>query len=369
MPDRIVYIAAHIEPVHTGGEQYNLHLIQAAEKAGIAVARVALTDHAAYQWLSDTRLLWRLCRPFIMCWLFYQLLRYRREVILLDAWFAPLSWPAILLVRKRYIVMVHHLCSGLFEPGWRRWWEAFCEAGLLRGAIRILTVSQSSRRQVEERTQGMTPVDVINTAFEPVEGISCGGGDTFRILFVGHVTRAKGVMDLAEAVTGLPEDMGWQLDIVGRNTVEPETTERILSGCRQAGVSERVTLHGRLEDKALLELYLSADIFVLPSYWEGYGIVLLEAMSHGLAVVSTTAGAIPEVVRDGETGLLVAAGDVNALRAVVLTLMKDAELRERLAANGLEFARRHSDWNGMEQQCGQWWGRMAIALHAGAGRD
>ncbi|HCS12833.1 MAG: hypothetical protein COS82_04505 [Zetaproteobacteria bacterium CG06_land_8_20_14_3_00_59_53] len=354
MLKRIVYIAAHIEPVHTGGEQYNLHLIRAAEKAGVEVVRKVLTDSAIYQWLSDTRFLWRLCRAFIAFWLFRQLLRYRRETLLLDAWFAPLSWPGILLVRGRYLVMVHHLCSGLFS-GWQRKWQAFCETVLLRGATRILTVSQSSRRQVEERTQGVTSIDVINTAFEPVEGISRGGGDVFRILFVGHVTRAKGVIDLAGAVAGLPGGGNWRLDIVGRNTVEPETTEQISSICRNAGVAERVTLHGRLEDKALLELYLSSDVFVLPSYWEGYGIVLLEAMSHRLAVVSTTAGAIPEVVADGETGLLVAPGDAVALRESILKLMRDNKLHDRLAENGLAFARRHPDWNDMEASCVAWW--------------
>ncbi|MDQ6965416.1 MAG: glycosyltransferase, partial [Mariprofundaceae bacterium] len=232
---RIIYVASHIEPVHTGGEQYNLHLINAAEKAGVEVVRVALTDSAAYNRFSDTPVLWRLCRAFIYLWLQLQIIRFRRETILLDAWFVPLSWPGVLWVRGRYIVMVHHLCSRLFDAGWRRNWEVFCETRMLSSAMRILTVSQSSRRQVEERLQGSVPVDVINTAFEPVEGISRGGGKVFRILYVGHITNAKGVVDLAKAVAGLAIDIDWCLDLVGRNSVEPDTTEKIRTTCREAG--------------------------------------------------------------------------------------------------------------------------------------
>jgi len=72
-------------------------------------------------------------------------------------------------------------------------------------------------------------------------------------------------------------------------------------------------------------------------------------------VVSTTAGAIPEVVADGETGLLVAPGDAVALRESILKLMRDNKLHDRLAENGLAFARRHPDWNDMEASCVAWW--------------
>jgi len=362
MQKRVVYVAAHIEPTRTGGEVYNLHLITAAERAGVEIVRVALSDSPAYRWLADARGIWRLCRPFAVFWLMLTLFRFRRDFLLIDAWLASLVWPMIEWFRGRYIVIVHHLIGELHSSRLRRWWGGFTEARLLRGAMRVLTVSQSSKRQVEERAQGLTPIDVINTAFEPIEGITRGGGKVFRILYVGHITRAKGVVDLENAVVGLPANIDWCLDMVGRNTVEPDTTEKIRAICRDAGVENRLMLHGRLADDALLALYTSADVFVLPSYWEGYGIVLLEAMSHRLAVISTTAGAIPEVVSDGETGLLVAPGDAEALNEAIVNLMQDRELLEMLAANGLDFARRHPDWNDMEASCMKWWQKYADAV-------
>jgi len=330
-------------------------LLVAAEQAGLIVVKVALTDNALFRWLQDARIFWRLWRVFAFFWLHVKLFRYRQDSLLLDVWLAPLMWPGMLLVRDRYRVMVHHLCADLHERAWRRAWGRFCEAQLLRGAAQILTVSRSSQDQVENRTRGETPVHIIHTAFEPVAGITRGGGEITRILFVGHITQAKGVIDLAEAVAGFPKGIKWRLDLVGRKSVEPDTTARIEVLCRQSGVLEQVKLHGRIDDETLLKMYLSADIFVLPSYWEGYGIVLLEAMSHRLAVVASNAGAIPEVVNDGETGILTAPGDVGALRNVLLSLLEDAALRDKLAGNGLAFSRKHPDWNDLEAQCMRWW--------------
>lgn len=352
----IVYIASHISPPHTGGEKYNLHLLASAERAEYTVIKESLSNNPAYQWLQNNRGLWRFCRIFAFIWLHMKIFHYRREILLFDAWLSPLLWPGIMLVRGRYLVMVHHLCSELRKQAWRKRWEGFCEVQLLRGAARVLTVSRSSRRQVEAKVSSTTPmIDIINTAFEPLAGLTHGGGDILRILYVGHITCAKGVIDLAKAVAKLPYDHPWRLDLVGRNTVEPDTTAQIKLICQEANISDRVTLHGRLDDDALLDMYLSSDIFVLPSHWEGYGIVLLEAMSHGLTVLSTTAGAIPEVVHDGETGLLVAPGDVVAMRKTLAVLIDNEGLRNTLAEKGLAFARQHPDWEAMEKQCVQWW--------------
>jgi len=355
-----VYIASHIEPALTGGEQYNLHLLSAAKKAEIIVVKAVVSDNSMYRWLSDTRLLWRFCRPLSWLWLHIKIWQFRHDTLLFDVWLAPQLWPGIWLICGHYLVIVHHLCADLCENPWRRWGQRFYETQLLQCAVEVLTVSQSSKRQIEVAVRGKTPINVVKTAFEPIVGLSHGGGDTLQFLYVGHITRAKGVIDLAHAVAALPKDCLWQLNLVGRNSVEPDTTERVMMICQQAGIIDRVCLRGRLDDEALLALYLTSDIFVLPSHWEGYGIVLLEAMSHRLAVISTTAGAIPEVVHHGTTGLLVAPNDIRALHDALNSLMRNKDLRDQLAEEGLAFAQQHSNWNDMEDQCVQWWNEMAL---------
>ncbi len=354
-PRRIAYIAPHIQPAHTGGEQYNLHLVQAAEDIGYEVRRIALLDNAVYRRLVGLNFVWRVSGLFGWFWFHFQIIRFRHYLLLFDAWSAPVLWPGVWMIRRRYRVVVHHLCHELEKSFLSKKWRRFCERALLRQAEGILTVSRCSRSQIETLIGKSENIAVINAAFERVKGATRGGGNVVRLLFVGHITRAKGVIDLVHAVARLPADMPWHLDLVGRDTVELETTEAIRQFIHENRLAYRITMHGRLDDDALLEMYLSSDIFVLPSYWEGYGIVLLEAMSHGLAVVSTTAGAIPEVVRNHETGILVSPGDVDTLTDTIAHLIRKPSLREFLARNGRAFATAHPDWNDMRKQCVKWW--------------
>lgn len=366
MSPRLIFIASHISPPHTGGEIYNMHLLAAAERLGIDVERVALSDNPVDRWLCEHRGVWRLRRGANFFHLLILMWRYRHTCVMVDAWLTPLLWPGIRLLHRPYFVMVHHLCADLHQHALARRWEGFCERQLLAGARHILTVSQSSKRQVDSRTNGMVPVGIVNPGFESRVESRREGGNSLRLLFVGKSTRAKGVVDLVHAVSRLPQTLNWRLDIVGSNKVEPDTLEEMRAICRQHNLEDRVALHGQLDNSSLRMLYASSDIFVLPSYWEGYGIVLLEAMSYGLAVVASDVGAIPEVVKNGHTGLLVPPGDVDALQATISRLLEDAALRRELAENGLDFIKRHHDWDGMEEQCAVWWESVRESLGEGA---
>ena len=123
-----------------------------------------------------------------------------------------------------------------------------------------------------------------------------------------------------------------RLAILGSGPLEAET--RALS--RELGLEAAVSLPGRTEIRDWLE---RADVFVHTSRWEGFGIVLLEAMLAGLPVVATRVSAVPEVVVPGQTGELVEAGDVDGVARELTTLLGDAELRSRLGAAGRERAR------------------------------
>ncbi|MDX8412788.1 MAG: glycosyltransferase family 4 protein [Mariprofundales bacterium] len=360
---RLVFIAMRISPALTGGEKYNSHLIAAMDRVRGSVIMEDVSSNAIYRRISDLRFFWRLCRPFAWLWMHWKIIQYRHDCLMFDGWLAPLLWPGIYLIRGHYMVMVHHLSADFYRQQWRRTWEVFCERALLSGAKRVLTVSRSSRERIEARVgRTMEEIDIINPAFEPHGGVSSGGDGVLRILFVGHMTRVKGILELVQAAMLLPRDIGWHLDLVGDHLKEPTTPQQIAAWVGDAKLDDRITVHGRLDDQALLNLYLTSDIFVLPSYWEGYGIVLLEAMSHKLAVISTAVGAIPEVVTDGVNGVLVPPRDVDALYRAMLQLLKNPSLREDLAQQGLQFASQHPDWNGMEAQCACWYKQIASDL-------
>lgn len=146
------------------------------------------------------------------------------------------------------------------------------------------------------------------------------------VLCVSRHYRRKHVDDLIGAFALLRRWVaGARLHIVGDG---PEHG-KLLALAGELRLGDSVTFAGGVSDDELRRAYASADVFCMPSVQEGFGIVFLEAMVAGLPVVSTTAAAIPEVVRHGETGILVPPRDVTALAGALLVLLADRDLRER----------------------------------------
>jgi len=150
---------------------------------------------------------------------------------------------------------------------------------------------------------------------------------------VGTVTRVdrhKGLEVLVEALRQLPQAHGV---VVGEGPELPAL--RKLAEAR--GVGERLVTTGfDPEPRAALQGF---DVFVLPSRFESLPLSILEAMSAGLPVVASEVGSVPEAVLDGETGLLVPAGDAAALAGAMGRLLDDPDLRRRMGERGQELAR------------------------------
>jgi glycosyltransferase involved in cell wall biosynthesis len=102
------------------------------------------------------------------------------------------------------------------------------------------------------------------------------------------------------------------------------------------GVSDRVEFAGRIDFPELAQLYQSCQVFILPSNQEGFGLVFAEAMAAGKPIIAARAGAVPEVVVDGKTGILVEFGDEGAIADAIDRLCGDAPLRERMGSAGRE---------------------------------
>jgi glycosyltransferase involved in cell wall biosynthesis len=150
------------------------------------------------------------------------------------------------------------------------------------------------------------------------------------LLFHGRVDRRKGVLDLLEA---LPD--GVRLVVSG---IGPDLEEA------RARADERTTFLGYVPIEDAPEVYRSADVFVSPTYSEGFSNTLLEAMASGLPVVTTDSVGVVDAVRDGENGVLHHPGDVAGLAAALRRVLDDAPLRTRLAATALEEVRRLYSW-------------------------
>ncbi|MEW6121824.1 MAG: glycosyltransferase family 4 protein [Pseudomonadota bacterium] len=155
-------------------------------------------------------------------------------------------------------------------------------------------------------------------------------GDPPRLLCVGTVIPRKAYGVLVEALAPL-RHLPWRLTIVGSLDIDPAEADRLRAALAQSGLADRVRLAGALDRTALDAAYLESDIFVHPSLYEGYGMVLAEALRRGLPLVCTTGGAAAQTVPDG-AALKVPPGDVAALRAALEPLLADPGTRRDLAA-------------------------------------
>jgi glycosyltransferase involved in cell wall biosynthesis len=167
-------------------------------------------------------------------------------------------------------------------------------------------------------------------------------GATVSLLAVGSVVPRKGY-DVLVAALGKLADLSWQLLIVGDRTRSPETARRLDSEISRLGFGGRVSFTGAVAPESLAAYYTAADLFVLPSRFEGYGMAFTEATAHGLPVVGTTAGAIPDTVPEG-AGVLVPPDDVDALAAVLRRLIENPQQRQRLAEGAVAAAAQFPSW-------------------------
>jgi glycosyltransferase involved in cell wall biosynthesis len=181
------------------------------------------------------------------------------------------------------------------------------------------------------RTAVVPPADMLPTAPAPDRRIPGSAPGPGRWLTVGRLAPNKAIEDIlgALAVTREHHDPGATLDVVGRSVV-PAYTRALLRHVAELGLGPAVRFVGPLSDDALGEALATADVLVVASRHEGFGVPVLEAMSAGRPVVANDAGALPEVVGDG--GLLVDTSDPYRFADAVERVRSDASLRGRLAS-------------------------------------
>jgi glycosyltransferase involved in cell wall biosynthesis len=150
-----------------------------------------------------------------------------------------------------------------------------------------------------------------------------------RLLSVGAVVPRKG-FDILIAALATLGDLPWQLTIAGDLTRDRNAAARLDADIAHYALGDRVETLGAVSAQRLAALYADGDLFVLASRFEGYGMAYAEAIAHGLPVIGSQAGAIPDTVPPA-AGLLVAPGDIPALAQALRRVIGDAGLRQRLA--------------------------------------
>jgi glycosyltransferase involved in cell wall biosynthesis len=178
------------------------------------------------------------------------------------------------------------------------------------------------------------PVSPGSARAQPDEAVCC--------LCVATLTPRKGHAVLIEALARLT-DANWQLHLVGSTTRDPHTAQAVHALIAQHDLAARVHVHGEVDHDSLQAWYARADVMVLPSFHEGYGMALAEALAAGVPVISTRTGAIPDTVPP-DAGVLLPPGDVAAWQAALQRFMGDAAWRHALAAGALQVRAHLPTW-------------------------
>jgi glycosyltransferase involved in cell wall biosynthesis len=233
--------------------------------------------------------------------------------------------------RLRWIALVHHplaLETGL-APARERALRA-SERRSLAAARRVIVTSPSTARSLAAFDVPAARISVVEPGCDPAPLATGSAAGALSLLCVASLTPRKGHALLVEALSGL-RDRAWTLHCAGSLTMDRECAAALRGCIERFGLAGRVVLHGEQDEAGLAQLYAQADAFLLPSFHEGYGMALAEALARGLPVISTSAGAIPETV-PATAGTLVAPGDLAALRGALQRLIDDADWRAAAAA-------------------------------------
>lgn len=235
--------------------------------------------------------------------------------------------------RLRLIALVHHpladetgLDEHLRDTLLRR------ERAALSAARAVIVTSEFTRRRLADYGVAPERIAVAAPGTDPAP-LAHGGDGAPRLLCVGSVIPRKGYAVLLEALAQL-ENVAWSCRCIGSLDLDPAHAGHIQERVRSIGLEDRIRFDGVCAGAALEEAYASADLFVHPSHYEGYGMVLTEAVARGLPVVTTTGGAIPHTLPIG-AGLRVPPGDADALASALGALLHGPEALAALARGAI----------------------------------
>jgi glycosyltransferase involved in cell wall biosynthesis len=247
------------------------------------------------------------------------------------------------------ISLVHHLRCSELRPKWQNAFYRVVERKYLRSVDGFIFNSSTTEKEVyklvKNRKPGIIaypPTDQFGEPTSEEEIVHRAQTHPFRILFLGNVIERKGLHTLLEAVSGQRSDV--RVDVIGSLASDPPYVKRLRQLIERNHLASFVFLHGALDRTSLAEKLRQAHVLVVPSSYEGFGIVYLEGMGFGLPAIGTTAGAAGEIIEDGQTGYLVGPNDSTSLAARLQSLAEDRGLLERLSLKARQRYLRQPAW-------------------------
>jgi glycosyltransferase involved in cell wall biosynthesis len=319
----------------TGGYLYNRHVICGLRKRGFEIEEVGAGGASPEEQRKAAPRFGSTFDPS------------RFDAIVVDALARIVIAPHLdsWLASRPVVALVHELPSVVGGGSWPETLtgERNYEEPLLR-ADRLVAVSEHGRKSLLGRGAAPGRIHVVPPGFD---GIPVGDeshvarGGPVRALCVAQWIERKGILTLVEAWM-LRERKDAVLELIGETDADPDYA-LLVRDAIEAAPRGSIIVSGCVDDAALGASYATADLFVLPSRYEGYGIVYAEALAFGLPIIACDAGPVPELV-GREAAVLVRPNDKEALSAALDLLLGDSALRVRMSAAASRRASRLPRW-------------------------
>ncbi len=329
----------------SGGNFFDRRLVEHLRSRGHDVEIIALADGSYVRHLTQN------FKPGLK----RKLSSSGFDVLLQD----ELTHPSLFLLNQRLrrrlpcpiVAIVHHLRSSEDRPERHRERYRRVEKRYLESVDAFVFNSHTTRESVEFLMQKKTR-NVVATpggdrfqaglSREDIERRASEEGP-LRLLSVGNLIPRKRLHVLLDVLGGL-RGAPWTLDVVGSDEMDRRYAETIERRVESLDLGAKVSMHGTLDGERLAEMFRRAQLFVLPSSYEGFGIVYLEAMAFGLPVIAGAAGASDEIVQHDATGFLVPTDDTFSLQLQLQRVIEDRELLAQLSVTAFERFSDHPTW-------------------------
>jgi len=248
------------------------------------------------------------------------------------------------------ISLVHHLRCSELRPKWHNDLYRVIEKKYLQGVDAFIFNSQTTRGVVngfigksKPSVVAYPPTDRFGEVISEDEIKTRASQNPLSILFLGNIIERKGLHILSEAIRLSTFDL--RLDIVGSLTTDPSYVKQMQEFVTAHNLSPVVHFYGALDNETLKQKLIQAHTLIVPSSYEGFGIVYLEGMAFGLPAIGTTAGAAGEIIEHQKTGYLIEPNDSLALAAHISQLAADRNLLAELSLNARKRYLQQPSWN------------------------
>ena len=250
------------------------------------------------------------------------------------------------------VSIVHHLRSSENRPAWQNRVYQSIERRFLLSVDGFVFNSETTATVVARVTGCPKPGVVARPGgdrlvhrTDPSEIMKRADDVTpLRVLFVGNVIPRKNLEILVAALTRLPKET-WRLEVIGDTTTDSAYVNRIQNRINQAGLTSQIMFSGSCSDRDLASRFSESHVLAVPSSYEGFGIVYLEAMGFGVPVIASRDGAAHEIITHGQNGFLLPSGDTAGLARCLGEMHKNRQLLAQMSLAAFDTYHRHPSWS------------------------